>query len=146
MSTATATVKSHISGFFAASAALFAREAKGIERAHDSAAPEDVRMHHRSYSIGAIVSAASFLEAAINELYLTAVDKNPHFIPNERDREVLAAVWVDLEEQARAKVLTKYDLALVLTGRPRFDKGTNPFQDAENLVNLRNALVHYKPE
>ena len=144
--TFTATVKSHVSGFFAASAALFARQAKAIERTHDLTAPEDVRMHHRSYSIGAIVSAAGFLEAAINELYLSAVDGNPNVIPNKQDREVLGAVWADLDGQGRATVLTKYDLALALTGRERFDRGANPFQDADNLVTLRNALVHYKPE
>jgi len=144
--TVTVAVKSHISLYLAASAALFARQARAIEGEHDFSASEEVKMHHRSYAIGAVVSAACFLEAAINELYLAAVDKNPNVIPSEHDREVLASVWDDLEGQARSSILTKYQLALALTRRARFDTGANAFQDAENVVNLRNALVHYKPE
>lgn len=39
----------------------------------------------------------------------------------------------------------KLQMALLLAGRPRFDRGTAPFQDIPLLVQLRNALVHFKP-
>jgi len=52
-------------------------------------------------------------------------------------------VWDTIEEKP---ILTKYQLALTLCQKEKFDKGHNPYQDAHRLITLRNALVHYKPE
>ena len=139
-------LKSHISGFLISSSALFSRQAKALEDENSPAATEMIHMQHRSYTIGAVMSAATFLEAAINELFQKAIDKDPYvFLPefDARLREAMAASWDDVEEFS---ILGKYQIALSLTGKQAFPKGESPYQEADDLVRLRNALVHYKPE
>jgi hypothetical protein len=36
-------------------------------------------------------------------------------------------------------------MALLFADRPRFDQGSAPYQGANVLVSMRNALVHFKP-
>ena len=53
---------------------------------------------------------------------------------------------IGASEASHAPVESKYHLAsLVLTGHV-FDKGVQPFQDFRLLVDLRNLVVHTKPE
>lgn len=144
-SEALASIKTNLSGYFASSAALFSRRAHAIEAVAPSEVNETVRMEHRSYSIGSVIAAACYLEAAINELYLEAIDRNQNTFPKERLRiaELMGHVWNDVEKM---KVLPKYQLALSLAGARPFPKGQDPYQSVHALIRLRNALVHYKPE
>ncbi len=41
--------------------------------------------------------------------------------------------------------LEKYQVALEMLGLPKLDEHTYPYRDAWALIELRNALVHYKP-
>jgi hypothetical protein len=140
-----ASVKTNLSGSFASSAALFSRKAHALEHIDPGSATDILWMEHRSYSIGAVISAASYLEAAINELYLEAIDRNVNTFPTERSRlaKLMAQVWRDVGQMA---VLTKYQAALTLGDAAPYPKGENPYQAADGLLRLRNALVHYKPE
>jgi hypothetical protein len=140
-----ASVKTSLSGYFASSAALFSRKAYALEELDPAAATDAVRMEHRSYSIGAVISAAFYLEATINELYLEAIDRNLNTFPTERLRlaELMAHVWHDVEQMA---VASKYQVALTLGDVAPYPKGENAYQAVDGLLRLRNALVHYKPE
>lgn len=96
---------------------------------------EDVR----SYGSGCIMSAAASLEALINEFFIT---------PDGPLRKKLP----DFETQfwGRGGIewkppLEKYQIALEMLGQPRLDEHERPFRDAWALIELRNALVHYKP-
>jgi hypothetical protein len=144
-SNASASVKTNLSGYFASSAALFSRKAHALECLDPAAVSEVVRMEHRSYAIGAVIAAASYLETAINELYLEAVDRNRNTFPEERLRlaELMGHVWNDIEQMT---VLAKYQVALTLAEVPPYLKGEDPYQSVDGLFRLRNALVHYKPE
>jgi hypothetical protein len=42
--------------------------------------------------------------------------------------------------------LRKYEWVLSLAGAPALTRGADPFQSAADLIALRDALVHYKPE
>jgi hypothetical protein len=99
----------------------------------------------RSYATAAILLAVAALEASINEFYLEAED-HAHVgmgsIPAEKCR-VLADAWEEIDEFS---ILKKYELAVTLCGKPRLVRSTEPFQSAGALIELRNALVHYKPE
>lgn len=138
-------VKTHLSGYFAASAALFSRKAHAIEALDPTAVTEVVRMEHRSYAIGSVVAAAAYLEAAINELYLEAIDRNKNTFPSERLRlaELMSHVWAEVE---RLTVLAKYQVALTLAETHPYAKDQNSYQGVDGLLRLRNALVHYKSE
>ena len=92
-----------------------------------------------------MLSAVASLEATINELYIDARDANsPTFqgvdpiVPM-----LLAEYWEEIES---ARILRKYQLALILARKSKFAQGTSPYQEVDSLIQLRNALVHYKPE
>ena len=85
------------------------------------------------------------LESKINELYLFAVDRDPNTFKEVEDWiiDTLQELWLTIEEKP---ILTKYQLALTVCKKEKFNKGLNPYQDAQRLISLRNALVHYRPE
>ena len=87
----------------------------------------------------------AFLEASINELYLSAVDQDTEPLPTFDARlfPLFAQFWEDVECYS---ILHKYQIALLLAGKDRFPPGVPPYQDAASVVKLRDCLVHYKPE
>ena len=89
--------------------------------------------------------AVAALEASINELYLEAGDGGNDLVValTEDQKQILVTLW---EEDDRFNILHKYDLVLAACGKQRFDAGQDPYQSVGGLVDLRNALVHFKPE
>lgn len=86
----------------------------------------------------AVMLSVASLESNVNE-YLSEPEK----------------LFPDLNDQARSEVcelisplsiLDKYQKVLSIRGGNVYDKGSNPFQDADILVALRNELVHFHPE
>lgn len=119
-------------------AAFFARQSAAIETAHDEQASEEIRADHRAYVIGSVFAAVAFLEATINEVFDSSLPS-------------LANVPQNWERRAKQKykgakeALAKYQLALELSGLPCFDPTSDPaYDDANDLMTLRNNLVHYK--
>jgi hypothetical protein len=102
-------------------------------------------VRHLSYVTGAILSAAAFLEASINELYveLHGLQSNERSRLPRRVLTVLGRFWSDIE---RAPVLHRYQVVLMVADAERFDERRAPFQDADSLMKLRDALVHVRPE
>jgi hypothetical protein len=49
------------------------------------------------------------------------------------------------ETYERNTALGKFECALHHSKKPNMDKGSNPYQDAKIVIDLRNALVHFKP-
>ena len=93
----------------------------------------------RSYGSGCIMSAVASIEALINELFI-----DPRLPLRQQLTDFERSFW------ARGGIewkppLEKYQIALDMLGRPRLAERTGPFQEAWGLVELRNALVHYKP-
>jgi len=92
-----------------------------------------------------ILFSALTAEAFINELP-EAASRDTYGI---RDLQLSAvpvlddlALTISAMEQAHERVQSKYDAARkILTGRA-FDHGAAPFQDFNNLMKLRNDLVH----
>jgi hypothetical protein len=57
--------------------------------------------------------------------------------------QAFADVLTEMEE-SKAQIKTKIQMGkYILTGEP-FDKGKNPYQDFDLLVNLRNEIMHQK--
>jgi hypothetical protein len=141
----TAAVKTHLSVNHIIGASVFARLCGKLERETQGPPSQDVEIEHRSYAIGAPIEAVAFLEAAINELYVAASDSAPHTFGTNNPLlpRLMNELWEELEEKS---ILRKYQTTLLLAQKPRFDSGVPPFQSAANLIALRNALVHYKPE
>ncbi|MFI9576052.1 hypothetical protein ACIG5D_31900 [Microbispora rosea] len=107
----------------------------------------DIR--HRGLVLSAIAESAFFLEAAINEVFQDAHDGHTISIDSlgEECLSAMAAVWKATDQGKRqVPALDKYDLALRLAGKEPFLTGAAPYQNAARLVQLRNHLVHYRPE
>jgi len=121
-----------------------------IEASHEGRSRFDAK--HRSYVLASVQASASFLEAMVNELYQDAADGHGvagdgYLAPlPENTRAQMAEVWAGTDEGRRLDTLTKYQLLLTLAERERLDRGAQPFQDAALLVDLRNRLVHFRPE
>jgi hypothetical protein len=111
---------------------------------------KNIDSEHRSCAITAVLSSVAFLEAFVNETYDDAADTR-HLDPrvaglSEHTRAIMREFWIASDRGERyLSVLAKYQMALVLAGLPRLDEGANPYQDAKMLIELRNLLVHFRP-
>lgn len=133
-------------------AAHFAVQAHTIElryKGRKEPPPTEVGSRHRAYVTGAIFATVAFLEAFINEVFSDAADEH------ERDFgslppgivKSLGDIWkTDMRKFSRYSILKKYETALELAGIPLWERKRNPYEDVNALRELRNALVHYKPE
>ncbi|MCB2006233.1 MAG: hypothetical protein KDH93_14545 [Rhodoferax sp.] len=94
----------------------------------------------RSYASASIMSAAAALEALINEMFIT---------PEGRLRPLLhnfdIDFWDDRQGIERLPPLKKYQRALSMLGKPQLNTSSAAYRSASGLVELRNALVHFKP-
>ena len=143
---ATASVKTNFSGHHMLSAAHFARQSAIIEKNCKDGITDELRAEHRAYVTGAIIVSVASLEATINEVFISAIDNDNLFkdfdptIP-----KVLAEFWTwDIVE--RSSILEKYRCVIAVANKEAFDRGNSPYQEVNDLIKLRNALVHYKPE
>ncbi len=145
--TATLTVGVYFSRFHIQSAALFARQAAEIEKAYAGKGDDEQIANHRAFVTGAIFTAVAFIEAIINELYGNVYQSfsrvTDHLPPTAV--AVMAAVW---EEELKGRIqfssLKKFQLALEWVGKESFPKGMSPYQEVDELIKLRNALIHYR--
>jgi hypothetical protein len=124
--------------------------ARQIEDTHEGEPRFDIE--HRSYVLAALIAAAGFLEAAVNELYKDASEghgltDDGYLAPlSGQAVGAMAALWDGTDEGFKLKALEKWQFLLVFAGRSRLDQGASPYQDASLVVTLRNALAHAKPE
>lgn len=93
----------------------------------------------RSYGSACIMSAAASLEALVNECFITPEGPLRRKLSNF-ESEFWGRGGIEWKPP-----LEKYQVALDMLGQPRFYEPALPFRDAWALVELRNALVHYKP-
>jgi hypothetical protein len=125
-------------------------QAGAIEAKHQGPSRFDVE--HRSYVLSSIIAAASFLEAMINELYQDAHDSHNvsgdgYVAPLTEDvRQKMGELWRRTDFGVRLRTLDKYQLLLSLGERSPLDEGKQPYQDGNLVVQLRNAVLHFRPE
>lgn len=118
--------------------------------------PGDLVIAQMSHVLTSIVMSVAFLESTVNELFLgaarTLVSQIGEDTVNKwtewwndtsegRDR-----TDVDDEQFEKISILRKYQAALERAGREEFDTSRSPYQDVGHLVELRNSIIHYKPE
>ena len=136
--TATASVRSDLYINHMLGAAEFAREIAMIERENESNPLGDFfdALFHRSLAV-------ALMSYAAKEGYLNAVltDRDKHFDP--RNAAIINSLWRKIE---RSSALEKADFVLAARGQPRLDRGTTVVEMHNAHKDLRDALVHYKPE
>jgi hypothetical protein len=164
-------VQTDLSTHHILSAALYARLCAKIEKAFDptmmySEEFGELLTEHRAHVISSIFASVAFLEATINKffadeidhleetinmLFAKAVDQTNSIIRNLLDYSTTKLVIADflrraMSEKDRDPIWKKFDDTLTSAGKESFNKGVSPYQDIVLLVNLRNALIHYKPK
>ena len=92
----------------------------------------------RSYGSACILSSTAALEALINELFIAP--NRLHHSLTDFETEFWGTKGIE-----RKPILKKYQIALDKLVQPRLDEGTSPFWEASAVIDLRNALVHFKP-
>ncbi|MFT4396916.1 hypothetical protein ACLTEW_18465 [Gordonia lacunae] len=95
------------------------------------------------------------MEATINEVLQDVAESEPGDLKerckgiSEPAAATLRALWGTPEHGGgleKAHILDKFQVSLTASQVPPFDLGQQPYQRAKKLVQLRNALVHYKPD
>ena len=143
-----ARVKSGLSHLLMSEAWRLASFCKDIEDAEKHLDWPQPRQHENlGHAAASVVLAAAALEAAINEIYLQAVDRSVDAFPEltRSQLDLLAQLW-EVVETARSHPLKKHDVALAATQRGDMPSGEEPGQSAQSLFALRDLLVHFKPE
>lgn len=91
----------------------------------------------------ALVSATVLLTTASLESYINEVWSDGKKSLPELSDDIRKQLFELLEKKS---TLEKFQSTLRIKGAPLFDKGAPPYQDTHALIELRNALVHFKPE
>ena len=108
-------------------------------------------LEHRGYVLSSIIASVAFLEAMINELFQDAADGHApepdgYITPlSEECRRTMAEVWA-ITRGGRVPALEKFDSLLRSVGTPLLDRKSDLVKDAEAAIDLRNRLIHFRPE
>ncbi|MFB9384360.1 hypothetical protein ACFFTK_14565, partial [Pseudonocardia petroleophila] len=105
-------------------------------------------IHQRAYVMSAVTEAVAFVEALINEFFTDIHDSHADRY-DSLGPEVLATIrgyWSIAGSGNNVSVLTKYEMALLLCGKPAYDKGAEPYQSMKAAIDLRNWQIHYRPK
>ncbi|MEX0771040.1 MAG: hypothetical protein WD035_09925 [Balneolaceae bacterium] len=130
-------------------AVMFAKKCDELEKRHkdDSKVDTVIRSEHRSYAISTIILTVAFLEATINDFFagISNTLKNYETIADERILDEIKTLWNNKGIE-RQNMLYKYEQAFSILQITSFDKSKEPCQDVILLIDLRDELVHFKPE
>ena len=142
-------MRKYFSSHLMSSAAKLADLAKQIEDQHSGQSRFD--LEHRTYVLSSVVSAVGFLEAMINELFQDAYDGNAPdggaITPlSSNTRQLMKEYWRSMEQGERGRILDKYQALLTFAGQPAMEDGAQPYQFAKLVTQLRNAIVHFRPQ
>ena len=138
--------REHLSPDFLFSAYSFAEMALKLEGGPVTSEGM-IPLQHRTYVMASILSSVAFLEATINELFYVASDKllGSGRLSKEY-RNLLSPIWTVEKFRKGARILEKYQTALLLLNKEPFEEGKEPYHSTKLSIDIRNALVHYVPE
>lgn len=156
------------------SAALYAKLCEEVESRYSPYIPNSlpseeltkVVSEHSAHAISSIFASVAFLEGTINKfladvfeqlqetvdkLFTNTLNNESNVTYQPLDRQTTQLLLVDMLKSGfaardRNSICDKFNKALVSCGKNKFDKNDLIYKDAAQLVNLRNALVHYKPK
>ena len=141
---ASASLRTNLSIHHIIAAALFTGDCERLEVGHTWPPPDDVFFRHSAVSASAVISAVCALEANLNELHLDAEDGNAQRLGLlHAHAATVVRLWDTVERQS---LLRKYEWFLTIARAPALERGDSVYRSAADLIALRDALVHYKPE
>ena len=136
--TATATLRVNLAVQHLLAAARFSRDVGRPEEVHRGAQFDAFWESIFHPAIACTLTTVASLEAYANELFSDRNTLFPGYSP-----ELIHNLWETYEQKP---ILEKFEFALLLLRKPKMDRGARPYQDIKVLIELRNALTHFKPE
>jgi hypothetical protein len=141
--------RTYFSGLHMQSAAKFVRAARETESQGNPHFDSDVIQVQVTQVTGAVLTTVAFLEATINEIFVDADEEaNGGCVSAmlEADRRHLARFWrLEIPRTAAYPIVRKYEVALAILRREELDRGSTIYENAQAVIRLRNALVHFEP-
>ena len=137
---------SRLAAYHLQSARYFANCTKVVDDEQPEVTDE-LKRAYRANSIGAVFAATAALEAMANEMFLSAAEGGPYseFGINAEFKEDMPALWLKAEKK-RWPIVKKFQAMLSARAAERYDESSSLLRNIRLLVQLRNALTHYKPE
>jgi hypothetical protein len=137
---ANATTRYVFTGQFLESSAIFVRRLRSIESL--AAWDEAAMTEHRGLACAVIMQCAAALETETHEVCVHGPGSHlgSNGVNGEAQRFLVPIADV-IDDQ---NTMARFDLILHLLGKPKADKGAEPYQSAALVVRLRNELIHYK--
>lgn len=131
-----------------------ARHFRDAARAIEEAVQKERALESRMCSLASVLSAVAYMESSVNDVYIRASGSDSLGNVPANVRASLAKRWIKGgKKEYRAwphksdgvpEILVKYrDAARLLDGKEHADLGGH-FNDARDLIWLRNALLHYR--
>ncbi|UXA05704.1 hypothetical protein KXD96_22790 [Mycobacterium sp. SMC-2] len=98
-----------------------------------------------SHAVTAVLSAVAFLEGLVNSSWQDAADQKSTVYTQGIPQAALTRMrelWPDYEMRS---MLDKFQFGLELVGQQCMPKDRDPYRSVRVLIQVRNALVHFKP-
>jgi hypothetical protein len=121
------------------SASIFARKVRIIEEENSEKPFGEFFTEIRSYASASIMVSAAAIEANINELYIS------HGCPLRQKLSNFEEEFWGRGGIESISLMKKYIKALNILGKNKSFEKSREYENANILVILRNALVHFKP-
>lgn len=109
-----------------------------------------------AYATGAIVSIVAYLETTINEFFSDCITKAGNYDNfskiDENSKNELVSYWNKTNQDGKfinryKDTLERYRSAYkIIKGKDSHYPSRGYYENAKNLINLRNILVHYEPK
>lgn len=141
---ATAKLRTNLSIGHLRAAALFAGRCRPLEEEYEWPATESVMLEHAAYAKSSVILSVAALEALINEYHLDAIDSSLNALGGAIEASGrIRDLWDTVERQP---LLRRFEWMLSLASLPALDRGTPVVQAISDLIEIRDSLIHYKPE
>jgi hypothetical protein len=137
-----------MSPLYLPNAAQFARHAYALESAGDAAQSTGEQyddMEYRGAVAASVVFSVFFVEASIYEYLQRHAPLPEHLDPNLR-YTALQYYWWFTSKSRNTSAMQRYNDVLSLHGADAILTGNGIGQDVRLLIELRNAIAHYRPQ
>jgi hypothetical protein len=125
-------------------------KARKIEAAHTGRSKMD--FEHRAYVLSPSSQPRGFSRrrsTSSSRMPTTSTGSSAMVIsPRSQPRPLrpMSATWTGTCEGSKPNALEKWQLMLIFAGREPLHRGGAPYQDAQLVMQLRNAILHFRPE
>lgn len=133
-----------LTGAFLCASTIFSKRAREIESGNSSSISDELGVEHKGLVLAAIMQSVASLESEIYEV----LEHGPghHLGSNGTDLKARQFLKPMIELIDKKDILERYALVLHLLDKKPLVRSNMIWENANLLVQTRNALVHYKSQ